>query len=747
MAELGFEPDARFGTRKERPRPTAPKETKQPALSIHPRRFDLGEVEPAGRERLALQMRNTGNAELRGRVVSHVDWLRAPQKPIRLPADRRAKVMLSVHTDRLPPGKTVEPQALSVETNAGNRQVAFAAEVVQEPLLRVREKTVDFGRVQTRAEQPLTIENAGGETLTAHVISQVPWLQVPDQSFHCGRGSTVQITVQILPDRMPLGPQVQEQALLVDSDAGQASIEVQGEHIAPELALRTEALDLGHLREGETAEHSFAIGNKGTALLRGRVQTSPSWLQAHPERFACPPGNVVEFALTMDSTGLPDGPVRVSRAVRVETNGGTRMLPLHAHVHAPKLLLDTQELTFGSLFTGERKRLHLRLHNDGSALLTAQLEATVDWLDLSQDEITCDPGQGVSVQVTADGSRFAQGQELFICDAIVVSSASDVREIAASVKVLKPALHIEPPRVDFGYVGRSQPETRTVRIKNEGTGDLAWTVQKDAVWLEVSPTSGTCQTGEAQEIELMAYGLALDPDAEAESGTLIINSDAGRTKIPLRAAPASPLISTDITFLNLGTSVNREDLQKSIRIFNHGLGTLRGSISTDQTWLVVDRVSFECPMGRSIEVGVRTDMEEFPSDADRGVGTIGIESNGGYTEVQVEIELHLRPYLEVPEAIGLEQPNGESPPQGRFAIKNSGMATARAHLQADAPEIALTRESYDIKPGKSVRIGMAWQGPLPDEETTPYVHVKTENQEFNIPIVLEDEELDTSDSA
>jgi hypothetical protein len=692
-------------------------------------------------------MRNTGNAELRGRVVSHVDWLRAPDKPIRLPADRRAKVMLSVQTDKLPPGKTVEPQALSVETNAGNRQVAFAAEVVQEPLLRVREKTVDFGRVQTRTEQPLTIENAGGETLTARVISQVPWLQVPDQSLHCGRGSTVQITVQILPDRMPAGPQIHEQALLVDSDAGQASIEVRGEHVAPELTLKEEALDLGDLREGETAENSLTIGNEGTALLRGRVQALPAWLQARPERFACPPGDTAEIALTMDGTGLSDGPVRVSHAVRVETNDGTRMLPLHAHVHAPKLVLDTRELAFGSLFTGEKKRLHVRLHNDGSVLLTAHLETTVDWLDLSQDDITCEPGQGVSVQVTADGGRFAQGQELSIPDAIVVSSDSDLREIAASVKVLKPALHIEPPRVDFGYVGRSQPETQTVLVKNEGTGDLAWTLQKDAVWLEVSPTSGTCQTGEAQEIELTAYGLAFDSDAEAETGTLIINSDAGRAKIPLRAAPASPLISTDVTFLDLGTSVNREDVEKSIRVFNHGLGTLRGSISTDQTWLVVDRVSFECPMGRSIEVGVRTDMEEFPSDADRGTGAISIESNGGYTEVQVEIELQLRAHLEVPETIELEQRNGESLPRGRFAIKNSGMATARAQLQTDAPEIALARESYDIKPSKSVRIGMVWQGPLPDEEVTAHVHVKTENQEFNIPIVLGDEELDASVSA
>lgn len=754
MADLGFEPDARFGPKEQRPRPrqqrsvdaaATPEEKKRPALSVHPQRFDLGKVKPAGRERLTLQMRNTGNAELCGRVISNVDWLKAPNKPIRLPADKRAKVMLSLRTDMLPTGKMAEPQALSVETNAGNQQIAFAAQVVRDPLLRVREKTLDFGQVQERTERTLTIENAGGEMLTGRVISQAPWLQVPQETFRCSQDSAVQVAVEILPQRMPPGPQMQEQALIVDSDAGQASIEVRGEHAIPKLALQTERIDFGHLEKGEIIERSLSVGNEGNAHLRGQIQTSPSWLQARPEAFGCAPADAIEVTLTMDSTDLSDGPIHLPQAIRVETNDGTETLTLQAHVHAPNLVLDTRELAFGALFAGEKKHLHLRLHNDGSAPLSAHIEAKADWLTLSQDEITCEPRQGVSVRVTADGTHFAKGQELSVADAIVIASPPDIREtVAASVHILKPALYIEPKQVDFGYIGPDQPEKRTILIKNEGTGDLAWTAQKDAIWLEVSPTSGTCQAGETQEIELAAYGLALDSDVEVESGTLIINSDGGRAKVPLRAAPASPLISTDVTFLDLGTSVNREDVQRSLRIFNHGLGTLRGSISTDKTWLVVDRVSFECDMGRSIQVNVDTDMEEFPADTDKGTGTISIQSNGGYTEVQIEIELQQKPFLEVPQTIQLKQRDEDSPPQTHFAIKNSGLATARVDLQPDTPQITLARKNYDIKPNKSVRIKIAWQGPPPDEETTPVVHIKAENQEFHIPIILDDEKFDTS---
>ncbi|MFP3897597.1 MAG: BACON domain-containing protein [Anaerolineales bacterium] len=746
MADLGFEPDVRFRPREqrpeseqERPRPAPIQEKRRPALSIHPHRFDLGEVKPAGKERLALQMHNTGNAELHGRVISNVDWLKAPKKPIRLPAEKRAKVMLSLQTDMLPTGKMTEPQALSVETNAGNQQIAFAARIVRDPLLHVRETTLDFGQVREITERVLTIENAGGNTLTGRVISQAPWLQVPQKSFRCSQDTAVQVTVEILPQQMPPGPQVQEQALIVDSDAGQASIEVQAEHAVPKLILQTEQIDFGHLERGESKERSLSIGNEGNAHLRGQIQTSSPWLQARPEAFGCPPDDTIEITLTMDSTDLSDGLIHVPQAVRVETNGGTETLTLQAHVHAPEIVLDTRELAFGALFAGEKKHLHLRLHNDGSAPLSAHIESKVRWLALSQDEIRCDPGEGVSIRVTADGTHFAKGQKLSISDAIVISSAPDIQEtVAASVQVLKPSLHIEPTRVNFGYIDPDQPETRTLLIKNGGTGDLAWTAQKDAVWLEVSPTTGTCPAGETQEIELTAYGLALDSDVEEEIGTLIINSDGGRAKVPLRAAPSSPLISTDVTFLDLGTSVNREDVQRSLRIFNHGLGTLRGSINTDKTWLVVDRVSFECAMGRSIEIDVGTDMEEFPTGDDKGTGTISIQSNGGYTEVQVEIELQQRPHLEVPETIPLKRRSEDSSPQARFPIRNSGLATARVHLQSDAPEVILERKDYDIKPDKSVPIRITWQGPPPEGERRPRLHIETENQEFDIPIVLDD---------
>ncbi|MGM0401923.1 MAG: BACON domain-containing protein, partial [Chloroflexota bacterium] len=470
---------------------------------------------------------------------------------------------------------------------------------------------------------------------------------------------------------------------------------------------------------------------------------SPPWLQARPEAFGCAPADAIEVTLTMDSTDLSDGPIQLPQAIRVKTNGGTETLPLQAHVHAPNLVLDNRELAFGSLFAGEQKHLHLHLHNDGSAPLSAHVETKADWLDLSQDEVTCEPGQGASVRVTADGTHFTKGQTLSVADAIVISSPPDIREtIAASVHLLKPSLHIEPTQVDFGYIDPNQPETRTLLVKNEGTGDLAWTAQKDAVWLEVSPTTGTCPAEKTQEIELTAYGLALDPDVEEETGILIINSDGGRTKVPLRAAPASPLISTDVTFLDLGTSVNREDVHKSLRIFNHGLGTLRGSISTDKTWLVVDRVSFECDMGRSIEINISTDMEEFPPDTDTGTGTISIQSNGGHTKVRAEVKLQQKPHLEVPETIQLRRCAEDSPAQTRFAIRNSGLATARVHLQADAPEVTLKRKSYDIKPDKSVPIKIAWQGPPPDAKRAPRLHIKTENQEFYISIILGDEKPD-----
>jgi len=447
--------------------------------------------------------------------------------------------------------------------------------------------------------------------------------------------------------------------------------------------------------------------------------------------------------LSADSAGLSDGTIDLPQALRVQTNGGSGSPSLRIEVRAPRLALDTLNLDFGVVALGETRERPLVIRNEGTAVLEATVQPRVPWLSLPQSRITCEPGEQAVLQVRADTSSLIRGQEVVLNSAAEISWDGGIEEVPARLLVLQPALRVDPPAVDFGYIDALRPARRTLAIVNEGTGDLAWNAQTDATWLEISPRSGRCEAGERRNLELTAYGLALDLGVQAANGTLIVNSDGGRAKVPLRVALASPLLAIDTTFLDLGTSVNGEDVAGSFRIFNHGLGVLRGTIQSNQTWLVVDRASFDCEMGHSVEVRVSTDMEEMPPGTTGARGLILAASNGGDAQIEVRVRMVLVARLEpAKKVIRLNRHEAGQPPQGRISIKNVGLATARTELRTGLPELVLTRSRCDIKPGKSARIVVQWQGASKPDPHGLYVDIIYDDQEIRVPARFEVETLE-----
>jgi hypothetical protein len=305
--------------------------------------------------------------------------------------------------------------------------------------------------------------------------------------------------------------------------------------------------------------------------------------------------------------------------------------------------------------------------------------------------------------------------------------------------VLQPALEVDPETVDFGYIDQMHPETRTLTLINVGTGDLAWNAQTSAEWLEIAPVSGVCSEGETSEVKLTAYGLALEETGEAIRGTLVLNSDGGRVKVPLRVGVASPQLDVDTTYLLLDPSVNRQPTSGAFRIFNRGLGLLTGTLRASEPWLVPDRASFECPTGRSLEVRVTTDMEEFPEGVEQAEATLTLESNGGDTTIQVAVEVVLAPNLQSgDEFVVLSRAEEGEALQGRLTIKNVGQAVAHAELRTSVPQIALSRNLCDIKPDKSVRVRVEWRGTLPEREgAEPHIDIVSGHQQIRVPVILE----------
>ncbi len=739
MEDLGFAPDPRFG-RQQEPQPVAPAVQARPLgrLSVHPRAFNLRNLPAEGHKRLVLTVRNPGEGELTFRLVRYADWLRAPEREVTLPPGKQARVIVSVDAQRLPSQGVYEPRALAVDSNVGRQWIAIRAEVATAPTLVVEQDSLDFGQIEDDAERTATlpIRNNGRQMLTGQGVSQVRWLQVRPSEFQIGPGGQMDLGIQLLPDRLPEGPQQAQEALLLDTNGGQARIAVQAWRPRPRLELGVSKLDFGQAPEGAVLERILVVDNSGDGLLQGTVRSLVPWLQAYPERWTCGPGAQVHLRIVCDCAGLADGPIQLPQALRLQTNGGSATLAAEVHISAPRLVVETPLLDLGRVPLGEQAQGELVIRNEGSAPLEALLQPAVEWIRVPEEPVHCPPHESRRIPVIAETSGWAHGVRLDTEAALRIVAGSEVWPVAARLIVVQPALRVEPEQVDFGYVDPAEPARQTVTLFNDGTGPLAWHAQTDAEWLEITPPTGICPEGGQAILSLTAYALALEAGQKEATATLAITSDGGRVKLPLHLALAAPRLEVDRTFVDLGVSVNRRDTTASIRVFNRGLGLLRGVAKSDRLWLALKRTLFECEMGRSIEIGIHTDMDEFPELLGEDRGVIRLESNGGELEIDTLLRTELVPELAEPDPVTLSTGEEGQPPQGRLALRNVGMATAHVELEPSMPELTVSRQQVEVKPGKSVRVTLRWQGSLPPVMTETDIQVRSGEARFRVPVYL-----------
>jgi serine/threonine-protein kinase len=739
MEDLGFARDPRFG-RPPEPPPAAPalRERPQARLSVQPHEFNLRDLPAEGRKRLVLTVRNTGEGDLTFRLVRYAEWLRAPEREVTLAPGKEARAIVSLDPARLAGGRSYEPRALAVDSSVGRQWIGIRAEIATAPVLLLERDSLDFGRIEDDAARslPLAIRNGGRQLLTGQCVARAPWLQVSPTEFRVGPGNQMQLDVRILPDRLPNGPQQAQEALLLDSNGGQARIAAQAWRPRPRLHVGAAQLDFGHASEGQVVERTLLVSNAGDGPLQGAARSLLPWMQPYPERWTCEPGESLQLRIVCDCAGLADGPIHVPQALRLQTNGGVASLALDMQISAPRMVIETPLLDLGRVMRGERAQSELAIHNAGSAPLEALATPAVPWLSVAEESVVCAPGEIRRIQVVADTSAFERGIRLDVPAGLRLAAGSDVQTVPARLVVIQPDLRVEPERVDFGYVDPAEPARQTITLHNDGTGALAWHAQTDAEWVEIAPSTGVCPEGGQAAIVLTAYALALEAGRSEATATLAISSDGGRIKLPLHLALAAPRLEVDRTFVDLGVSVNRRDTEASIRVFNRGLGLLRGVVKSDRLWLVIDRASFECEMGHSVELGIHTDMDEFadPLSEDRGV--IQIESNGGLLEVDTRLQTALVAELAEPEPVTMSAGDEDHPPQGRLMLRNIGMATARVALRPAVPELAVSREQLEVKPGKSVRVTLRWQGILPPLTAETAIEVHSGETALRVPVYL-----------
>lgn len=708
----------------------------RPRLRVRPRRLDVELAQLNGKKTVELAIYNIGQVALEGRVISQVSWATVGRSAFSLQPRQAIKIPVTILGPKLTREGGMDPQALMIDSNAGRQWVTLQATIVMVPALSVPNQVLDFGEVQGQQDvrKSLAVANSGGGTLTGSVQSRVDWLQVTQPQFTCGPEQSTNVQVSLKTRSLKPGQHNAPSALLIDSDAGQARVDVQVRRVRPRLAFEPEVLELGEILVDTQGQGFLTITNEGDGNLDYVLESHVPWLQVVSEPQRCKANQRQMALITLDATDLREGRLESAQALTIRSNVGTFPVPLSARILAPKMALMQERIELGELAPGDEAETVLTVHNAGSAPLVVQLDSRLDWLMVYPDTLTVEPQAWSEMRVRADMGGLSRGQELTLEEALRIRSNGGEALVPLHLVWLKPRLLAAPLTLDFGVADRMTPVERQISIRNADTGLLEWSVQTDALWVEIDPRAGICRGGQQQTVTITAYGLALPPETSSASAALRITSNGGQADIPMAINMASPMLDVDVTQVDLGVSLNHAPAIGSVRAFNHGLGPLKATVRVASERLSVEPAAFTCETGMSCDIQVRANTEGLTAGWVDEPDSLIIESNGGDIMLDVAYQVALQADLEA-ELSPLTMDTDGTSAQGKLALRNLGGETAQVRIESSAPHLRITRKTCTIKPEKTLRLQVTWD--LTGEAASPYFIVQTEEQTLQVPVRLE----------
>jgi hypothetical protein len=263
----------------------------------------------------------------------------------------------------------------------------------------------------------------------------------------------------------------------------------------------------------------------------------------------------------------------------------------------PAIWVNTDTLTFSASEAGSNPAPQvIQIKNSGIENMSYSIVDNADWLNVSPSGGESS-GQLVEHTVSVDKTGLTSRPEAYT-GVITVSSlqaSNSPQQVTVSLSMSElppPEISVSPRDVNFNVaVGGSNPPAQTIRVRNSGQDTLNYTVNEDAGWLTVSPTSGTSTGNDViHTLNVNIAGLATGTyttavtiaASNAVNSPQIVNVTLTiGTSVP----PAIDVSPGTLTFNAIQGGAN--PATQKIRVRNSGGGTLNYVVTGDAGWMNV----------------------------------------------------------------------------------------------------------------------------------------------------------------
>lgn len=356
-----------------------------------------------------LTVRNEGGAPWTGTVRATNGWVRVSPDEITVEPGAEAEIQVSLLD--VPADLALDTPVLVDEIQLGTTEslsVNVQITVVELPPFLVAQ-TVNFPpfvKGDNPPEGVLRIHNNGPARWRGTVVSNLPWLNAPDNGFTCEAGDSIDMHMTLnnkAAGVLQIGFNQWDDALSVTGGREPVSVPVQIDlrDTISELHLETPILNFGQVDSGELSSQAMRLVNASPSPWIGRVELCVPWLstQGHARAFdlEVPGSSIAEFKVSLNDSARRLSPGIITENQALLITGKDQRLTVRAllvvNESAPILAITPEKV---ELKNGEPQKIKVR--NGGQREWTVQVNAA-PWLQVSPAELTLGPSQEQEIEV------------------------------------------------------------------------------------------------------------------------------------------------------------------------------------------------------------------------------------------------------------------------------------------------------------------------------------------------------------
>ena len=505
-----------------------------PVLSVNPSSVTLSAAKPQAQIVIA----NDGARTLNWTAESSVPWLTLESgeeggRSDSVEGSTRDTAILVIHLemDLLPEVQEQLRAAINIDSNGGSQEimVAVSFDAQRNPVLAVQPNVLDFADAER--EMLLEIVNEGGSLLQWQILlpPDVDWITVSQTSGTAERGYAEAVTVRVNRARLPLSADPYQATLEVESNGGDATVEVTA--LATAFTASEQSIDFDDIVEAQTQMVLLETESEVATELSIVRSGGDGWLTVADEA-TITRRTPYELAVTADPSGRAPGEYTASIQITHEDSGRTITIPVTMTVGTPtNFRIDPAEIDFGEIADEARMQATIINEDDQPVAWSISRPTGARWLELSDEAGTLD--DSVTIEVIVNPVNLSPG--VYSANLTVYAgNASRILRVSLTrpVDEIPDALQVEPRTIAFG----ASRLTEDVTLWNEGDGLVDWDID-DATfpqWLQVTPLAGTVG-GETVQIVRVAVDRELVPDDEdIFVYTIGINSSVDNDPVEVR---------------------------------------------------------------------------------------------------------------------------------------------------------------------------------------------------------------------